>query len=476
MALALKTRLTLWHAAAVIVILAIVAGGADWWLSRAVEAQIDAALVALAETEAASALDGGEPGDLRVHLHDRISASTGPTLGRLDKLVQIVEANGAVIARSATLGTAALPAPPGLLSHLARGQMMIETIVDFGGEPVRLVSLPIEVEGEFRYALQVATSLGPARAFLRTARLLFLLASCLILVAVIVIGRFLTGRALAPVDRLGAQARLIGASTLHDRLPQPATSDELARLATTLNDMLDRIEHGFDAQRRFTADASHELRSPLSRLRAELEITLRRPRDAPEYERVLRSCLEEVDRLGRLTQDLLTLARLDAGESKDASRVITGVNAVVDTTLQHLGAAAEKRGVRLVPKLGSDVHVDVAPSFLALVVGNLVDNAVKFSSPGGQVSISTARRNGDVILTVCDSGPGIPADEVSRVFDRFYRGRAAGSPDAEGVGLGLAIVRSIVEAHGGAVAVDSREGHGAAFTVRLPLTTGPAQS
>jgi two-component system, OmpR family, sensor kinase len=470
MALALKTRLTLWHAAAVVFILAMVAGGADWWLARAVEAQIDAALVALAETEAASALDSGGPGELRVHLHDGASSTGAPTLRRLDKLVQVIDDNGTVLVRSATLGTAALPSPPSLLSRLAAGQITIETLADFGGESLRLVSLPIEVEGRFRYALQVATSLSPARAFLRSARLLFLLASCLILVGIIVTGRLLTGRALAPVDRLVAQARMIGASTLHDRLPHRGTSDELARLVTTLNEMLDRIEHSFAAQRRFTADASHELRSPLSRLRAELEITLRRPREAAEYERVLRSCLDEVERLGRLTEELLTLARLDAGESKDDSRVVAGVNAVTDATLQHLASTAENRGVRLIRRLGYEVHVNVAPSFLALVVGNLVDNALKFSPPGTEVTVTTARRNGDAILTVSDSGPGIPADEVSRVFDRFYRGRTAGSPDAEGVGLGLAIVRSVVEAHGGLVAVESREGHGATFTVRLPLT------
>jgi two-component system, OmpR family, sensor kinase len=476
MALTLKARLTLWHAVTVVCILAIVAAGADWALGRAVEAQIDAALIALAETEAASALDSGEPGELRVHLHEGASRTGSPSLRRLDKLVQIVDASGTVVARSATLGTAALPAPPSLLSRLAGGQITIETLADFGGEPLRLVSLPIEVEGRFRYALQVATSLGPARAFLRSARLLFALTSALILVGVVVTGRLLSGRALAPVDRLVAQARMIGASTLHDRLPQPATSDELARLVTTLNEMLDRIEHGFDAQRRFTADASHELRSPLSRLRAELEITLRRPRDATEYERVLRSCLDEVERLGRLTEALLTLARLDAGESHDASRVETGVNAVVDATLQHLGATAETRGIRLVAKLGPDAQVKVAPSFLTLVVGNLVDNALKFSPAGGEVTVTTARRNGDVVLTVADSGPGIPADEVSRVFDRFYRGRATGSPDAEGVGLGLAIVRSIVEAHGGVVTLESREAHGATFTVRLPLTTPAPRS
>lgn len=476
MAVGLKTRLTLWHAGAVLAILAMVAAGAEWRLRHAVEAQIDATLVALAETEAASALDSGGPGELLIHLHDPISRTGVPTLRRLDKLAQVVDADGAVVARSATLGTATLPATPGMLAHLAQGQLRIDTVPDFGGEPLRLVSLPVEVDGQFRYALQVAMSLEPARAFVRSARLLFLLAAGLILVGVVVIGRLLTGRALAPVDRLVTQARMIGASTLHDRLAHPGTSDELARLVATLNQMLDRIEHGMDAQRRFTADASHELRSPLSRLRAELEIALRRPREATEYEQVLRSCLDEVERLGRLTEDLLTLARLDAGEGARGARVRTSVNAVVDATVRQLVAAAEQRGVRLVRKRGDDLEVDAAPSAVALVVGNLVDNAIKFSPPGGEVSVATVRGNGDLLLTVSDAGPGIAADEVSRVFDRFYRGRMAGSPDTAGVGLGLAIVRSVVEAHGGGVAVESRAGHGATFSVRLPLATLAAKA
>lgn len=406
---------------------------------------------------------------MRVHLHDVVSAAGAPTLRRLDKLVQVVDARGAVIARSATLGTSALPAPPGLLARLARGELTLETL-DLGGEPVRLVSLPIEVEGRFRYALQVGTSLAPARAFLRSARLLFLVASGLILVAVVVTGRVLTARALGPMDRLVTRARTIGASTLRDRLPHPGTADELGRLVSTLNEMLQRIEASVEGQRRFTADAAHELRSPLSRLRTELEITLRRPRTAAEHEAVLRSCLEDVERLSRVTDELLTLARLDAGEGRDVPRSTTAADAVVDETLRHRASAAERRGVRLVRDLGDGVRVNVAPSLLALVIGNLVDNAVKFSPRGGEVRVTTRRESGEAVLMVADSGPGIAADEAPRIFDRFYRGRAAGSPDAEGVGLGLAIVRAVVEAHGGTVSVDRRpEGAGATLVVRLPL-------
>jgi two-component system OmpR family sensor kinase len=333
---------------------------------------------------------------------------------------------------------------------------------------MRVASLPIEVRGAFAYAVQVGASLAPQRAFLHTVRLFIGAVGLAVVAVVLLVGAGLTRSALRPVDALIGAARRIGGGPLTARLPEPGTDDEIGRLAATLNEMLGRLARAVETERRFTTDAAHELRSPLSRLRAELEITLRRPRDAADYERVLRSGLEEVERLGRLTEALLTLARLDAGEGKDA-RAVTAVNAVIDATLEQRAGIADRRGVRLVRTLGDDVTVGVAPSFLALVAGNLVDNALKFSPAGGTVTVTTARRDGEVVLTVADAGPGIAADEVSRVFDRFYRGRTAGSPDMEGVGLGLAIVRSVVEAHGGRVAVESREGHGATFTVRLPV-------
>jgi two-component system OmpR family sensor kinase len=468
MALTLTARLTLWHAGAVAAILALTVGGADWWLARAVAAQVDAALVALAETEAASALDRGDPDELEIHLHDVVAATGAPVLQRLDKLVQVVDAGGGVVARSATLGEAVLPAPSPLLQRLAAGEVVIETIAGFEGDPVRLVSLPIEVEGAFRYALQVGTSLAPARAFLRTARLLLVIASVLILLAIVATGRVLTARALAPMDRVVAQARTIGASTLGARLPVPGTSDELGRLVSTLNEMLARIEESVEGQRRFTADAAHELRSPLSRLRAELEITLRRPRGAAEYAAVVRSCLDEVERLSDLTEALLTLARLDAGEAREGAAAVTAVGPVVEATVGHLARPADARRVHLVCHVADGLAVSLPSDLLALVLGNLVDNAIKFSPPGGEVRVSASRDGGHAVLTVSDAGPGIAADEAARVFDRFYRGRAAGTPDAAGVGLGLAIVRGVVETHGGSVSVAGAD-PGATLVVRLPL-------
>lgn len=461
-----KARLTLWHGTAVALILGLAALVGDRTLSQMVEDQVDAALLALAETEAASALDGPMG---QIHLHEPRTEAGTPSLRRLDKLVQIVDAEGRVVDRSASLGTASLPSPPTLLARLREGAIVVETVPDVGGEPVRVVSLPLQVGGNFRYVVQVGTSFRPALAFLHSARLLFLGGSAAILAAVALIGAFLTKGALRPIDRIVAMARRIGESNLRQRLPHPGTADEVGRLAITLNEMLDRIERSIESQRRFTADASHEMRSPLSRLRSELEIALRRPRAPADYEAVVRSALEEVERLSRLTEELLILARLDAGERSEAPANPTPVTPLLEDELKRLEPQAEERRITITLEGTPGLSVDVAPDALRLVVANLLQNAVKFSPSGGQVTVRMLRQGTQCLLAVSDTGPGIPLEERERIFDRFYRECSSRSPDIPGVGLGLAISRAVVEAHGGTIAVDSLPGSGATFTVRLPL-------
>ena len=313
MALSFKARLTLWHMAVAALMLAGTALVANWALSRAVLSQvIDGAVLALAEAEAAALVATPQ---LPIRVHEMAPGTAAPSFVRLDKFVQIVDLEGRVIARGVTLGIAQLPASPAVLARLRDGETVFETRDDFGEEPVRMVSLPVEVGGT-RYAVQVAMSLDDAYAVLGSARRLFAGMAVAILAGVALTGVFLTRNALRPIDRIVARARQIGESSLGERLPRTSQQDEIGRLVDTLNDMLARIEEGFETQRRFTADAAHELQSPLSRLRTELEVTLRRPRDAGEYQETLRSCLEKVERLSILTKELLTLARLDAEQGR----------------------------------------------------------------------------------------------------------------------------------------------------------------
>ena len=245
----------------------------------------------------------------------------------------------------------------------------------------------------------------------------------------------------------------------------------MARLVDTLNEMLARIEQVFEAQRRFTADASHELRSPLSRLRAELEVTLRRPREPMEYQEALQSCLSEVERLSGLTEGLLTLARLEAGEGRDTPAQSVPLARIVDDVVARLGPEARRREVAVLVDAADDPSVKMAPAAAGLVVANVLDNAMKFSPRGGRVRIHVAKEEGAAVLDVSDGGPGVLPEEVPRLFERFYRGSAAKGSDTPGVGLGLAICRLLVEAQGGGISIASAPGAGATVRVRLPLAS-----
>lgn len=475
MPLSFKARLTLWHLLAVVVILTGTALAGNWALSRIVLGQvIDGAVLALAEAEAA-ALTTTPQSPIRVH--EMPPGTAAPSFTRLDKFVQIVALDGRVIARGMTLGTARLPASPALLARLRDRETVFETVNDFGEEPVRMVSLPVEVAG-IPYAVQVAMSLDDAHAVLGSARRLFVAMGAAILLGVGLIGMILTRRALRPIDRIVARAREIGESSVGERLPRLGQQDEIGRLVDTLNDMLDRIEESFEVQRRFTTDAAHELQSPLSRLRTELEVTLRRRRDVPEYEDTLRSCLEKVERLAVLTKELLTLARLDAEQRRVAPSVVVPLGPLLEGAVQRVTGEAEKRAVTIALRQSPAFALSVrcAEGLADLVFVNVLDNAVKFSPPGGRVVVDATAEGSEVVVAVSDTGPGIPADEISRVFERFYRGRAARAGEPGGFGLGLAISEAVVKQYGGEMSVESAPGCGATFRVRFPVGSEPGAS
>jgi two-component system, OmpR family, sensor kinase len=462
--LSFKTRLWLGHVAVLAVMLAIAAYGADWALRRVVMGQIiDDAILWLASTEAAAL--HAEPTQ-PVHVHEIAPGAGPPSFVRLDKFVQIIDLDGGVVSRSMTLGTAHLHAPPPVLARLRAGETVFLTVMDFGDEPVRMVSLPVAV-GQARYAVQVAMSLDDAYIALRAGRWLFLGLSLAMLGVVGLTSALLARNALRPIDQIVKRARSIGEANLTDRLPHPGTRDEIGRLVATLNDMLGRLERSFEVQRRFTADASHELRSPLSRLRAELEVTLRRPRERAEYEETLRSCLDEVERVQGLSDELLELARIDARQEPEPTQPIT-VGDIIEAAVAAIRSKAEQRGVALAVEPAPELLVNTAPVAAKVALANVLDNAVKFSPVGGEVRIIVTAGRDDAVIAVSDTGPGVSAEESARLFQRFYRGTAARSAAVPGVGLGLAISQALVERQGGRIALETPAERGATFSVRLP--------
>ena len=281
-------------------------------------------------------------------------------------------------------------------------------------------------------------------------------------------GYFLAGRLLAPVGAMAATARKIGAESLADRLPVANPRDEFGQLASVFNDTLSRLQDAFEQLRRFTADASHELRTPLTAMRSVGEVALQRSANAAEYREVIGSMLEEVDRLTRLVENLLTLTRGEAGRIPLTSALVD-LSDLTATVSEGLHVLAEEKQQSLEVETASAVRVRCDPAILRQGLINVLHNAIKYTPSGGTVRVVTQHaRSGEAVIEVKDNGPGIPAADRQRIFERFYRVDAGRSREAGGVGLGLAIARWAVEANGGRIEIESEEGQGSLFRIVLP--------
>ena len=332
-------------------------------------------------------------------------------------------------------------------------------------EPFRILAVRLPSSSSCTAVLVVATSLDDVRDSVNELLLLLLIAGPVALVAAGAGGWWLARRALRPVSLMTREAEELSVSRLDERIEVPRTSDELQRLASTLNDLLDRLQGLLAEKRRFVADASHELRTPLAAMRAELDVTLRSPDLDPRSREALESTDEEVVRMHRIVENLLTLARIDEGELP-LLREPVDLREAATNVLASLSSLVEAKHL-LVDLQGEPIVVDGDRARLEQVLVNLVGNAVTFSPADGVVTVSIIRDGTSAVCTVTDMGHGIDAALLPHVFDRFVRGDPARTGDG-GSGLGLAICREIMTAHAGRIWVDSRPGRGASFSFSLP--------
>jgi heavy metal sensor kinase len=334
--------------------------------------------------------------------------------------------------------------------------------------PYRVMSGGAKI-GERRVVVQVARSEATIMQDLNQLLYILLLGLPVGVAAAGVGGYVLARRALAPVDRMSERARSINAERLNDRLPVDNPDDELGRLATVFNETLMRLESSFDQMRRFTADASHELRTPLTAIRSVGEVGLRGRRDEAAYREIIGSMLEEVDRLALLVDKLLTLSRADTGRAS-LNVDIVDIAQLAEEVAEQLGVLAEEREQTI------SVRSEVAPRWLGdrmvlrQALLNLVDNAIKYTPVGGEIEIAVAQAPEGTIIDVTDTGPGIPSDLQSRIFDRFYRVDKARSRENGGTGLGLAIAKWAVEVNGGRLTLEPTNGAGSRFRITLSQT------
>ena len=283
-------------------------------------------------------------------------------------------------------------------------------------------------------------------------------------------GYWLMRRSLQPVDEITRRAEGITSTNLSERLPIIRTGDELERLSISLNRMIERLDDAFQHINRFSADASHELRTPLTILQLELEGIAQTNRFDGSLGDQIGSALEETHRMSRIVESLLAISRLDAGEVKmDKARLDMGELAA--STANEMTLLAEEKSIRLQTHVTSGVYVEGDRTRLQQVIVNLIDNAIKYTQPGGEVEINVTNEGNSAILEVSDNGPGIPAYALPHVFERFYRADKARSRANGGAGLGLSIVKAVCAAHTAEVKVSSQEGRGSCFRVQLPLLT-----
>jgi heavy metal sensor kinase len=379
---------------------------------------------------------------------------------------QTLSVTGTVVLHSGDPASQSAMLPPASGARVLAGACL-RTSVSVGSdhEPYRLLALPLGA-GQGRQVLVVASSLDEVDRSVHRLRVLLLAVVPAALLAAAGGGWWLARKALRPVAEITRQAGAIGVEQLHERVPVPPTHDEVAGLATTINAMLERIEDGVREKRRFLADASHELRTPLAVMRSEIEVSLRAGGIEPAAREVLASNAEEVERMSRIVDDLLTLARIDEGRL-ELLRSRVDLGAVAADVAGSLRPLAEAQGIPVTVS-GDRVEVDADPEHLRRAVRNLVENAVKYTGAGGRVDLEVWRRNGEAGLTVTDTGPGIPEALLERIFDRFVRADMARSRSTGGSGLGLSITREIVEAHGGRVWAESTPGVGSAFSMGFP--------
>ena len=340
--------------------------------------------------------------------------------------------------------------------------------------PYRVMSGGARIGGR-PVIVQVALSEGAIMQDLQQLLYILLLGLPIAVVTAGVGGYVLARRALAPVDRMAERARSINAEHLNDRLPVDNPDDELGRLATVFNETLTRLESSFEQMRRFTTDASHELRTPLTAIRSVGEVGLRGRRDEAAYREIIGSMLEEVDRLALLVDRLLTLSRADTGQAQ-LSVDMVDIPELAEEIAEQLGVLAEEKNQsikvqsQMVPRWIGD-RVMLRQALL-----NLVDNAIKYSPVGGSIEILVTQSTEGTLIDVTDTGPGIPADLRSRVFDRFYRVDKARSRANGGTGLGLAIAKWAVEVNGGRLSLEPTTDVGSRFRITLSQTAVDQQT
>jgi signal transduction histidine kinase len=448
-----RVSLTLWYVGALVGVLALYAGAVFMLVGRNLSESLNEQLRSDFQSAVAMA-DRGPDGSLTWYDEDR-NGGVG------SHWLQVWGPDGKVF-RTAVAERNPISESDRLTTQAERYRIVA---IPTAGTVVRILTGDATIFDR-RVVIQVARPEDSMRNLMRQLTLLLALGLPLGVGTAGVGGYWLARRALAPVDRMAERARSITAERLHERLPADHLHDEFGRLAAVFNETLGRLEASFDQTRRFTADVSHELRTPLTAIRSVGEVGLRRDHEATEYCEIISSMLEEADRLASLVDRLLAFSRAELGQ---VALTVEAVNLrnLVEQVAADLGVLAEEKQQLLVVEAEGWPHVLNDRLILRQSLINLVDNAIKYTAPGGRIRIRLAESPTGAQIEVIDNGPGIPDGLRSRIFDRHYRGTRLGSPLVGGCGLGLSIAKWSTEISGGQLSFDPTVGGGSTFRITL---------
>lgn len=479
----IRFKLTLWYVLILGILLISFSSFLYLTLSKSLYRDVDNKLSSLAKliaSESASPLSKFGFGNIDQVLENSMN------LKPVGKFIQVFDESGKIGGKSGNLKNLQLPISLNALKNASKGLVTFETNRSFENTPLRIITFPVVENNHVTKIVQIASSLEEVEEVLNTLFIILVITVPLALMVASLGGQFLAHKALKPVDHITQTARMITSQNLNQRIIPPRVQDEISRLIETFNEMISRLDQSFRQIKQFSSDASHELKTPLTILKGEVEVMLRKERTPQEYQQILKSNLEEINRMSQIVEDLLILSKTDTGEIRLNKEDISLTGILNEVVAQMDRLAKTKRLHLSTSNHHQDIHIFGDALRIRELFINLIENGIKYTEEGGSIHIGLEkeselsvgnqsdwmkREKGQFAkIIVADTGIGIAKENLGKIFDRFFRVDKARSREQGGSGLGLSICKWIVEAHQGEIKVESELGKGSSFTVILPLS------
>lgn len=461
--LPIKWKLTLWYGLILASILVVFSSGVYVYFRNSLQKSIDAKIKSLGEIISSSITDTHS-----VSVFGNFERYLENVLGKKPKgkFIQIMDRTGRIGAKMNDIETETLPSSFGTLERALKGEIVYETIERVRPR-LRMVTIPITDSKKVSSIIQVGTSLEDFDETMKKLLIIMIISIPTSISVTIICGYFLAKKALKPVDQIRRAAVKISSRNLDERIDVGGRRDELSRLAQTFNEMISRLKDSFQRINQFSIDVSHELKTPLTILKGETEVALRKDRDNENYKSILSSNLEEIDRMSKIIDDLLLLSKADLKEMKLNVEDVALRDLIADVCVD-MKIFADNKGIGLDVKELEDVKLKGDELKLRRMLWNIVENGIKYTQKGGKIEIMSYISNDFICIDVKDNGMGILENDIKYIFDRFYRGDKSRKRES-GSGLGLSISKWIAEAHQGIIEVKSKPLEGSLFTIKLPV-------